>query len=102
MKVFVVFGKTGEYSDRSEWPVCAYSSEDDAKTHVTKAQEYSDAWRARTQQDDWLDIDFEEQERALKAANPMDPCFSSDYIGTEYWYSPLELKERFTAPEVLQ
>lgn len=35
--VYVVMGTTGEYSDRDEWAVCAYTSEDSAKTHVERA-----------------------------------------------------------------
>lgn len=34
--VFVVMGATGEYSDRCEWPVCAYRDEDQAKVKVVR------------------------------------------------------------------
>lgn len=102
MTVYVVFGRTGEYSDRSEWAVVAYTREDDAKQHVLKATGYAEAWRTRTRQDDWVDLDWEEQQRQEKSANPMDPAFSCDYTGTDYWYEPLELKDQFTTPEPIQ
>lgn len=33
-KVYVVIGESGEYSDRRDWTVCAYLSEDMARRHV--------------------------------------------------------------------
>ena len=31
--IYIVYGSTGEYSDRSEWPVAAYMDETLARTH---------------------------------------------------------------------
>lgn len=39
-KIFVVMGTHGEYSDRSEWPVCAYEKEVLAQDHVRKSKEW--------------------------------------------------------------
>lgn len=102
-QIFVVFGKTGEYSDRSEWAVIAYTSEDDAKAHVLKATEYAKAWLAHTQSEEFIDQWWTpEAAEKLKAANPMDPSFSMEYTGTEYYYAPIELRKKFTTPEPIQ
>ena len=37
MKIYIVFGWAGEYSDREEWPVAAYSDEKLAQDHVRLA-----------------------------------------------------------------
>jgi hypothetical protein len=101
-KAYVVMGRTGEYSDRSEWAVCAYTKEDDAKAHMAKAQEYSDAWKAFKDTQEYVDLNWNEANERIKSANPMDPEFSCDYTGTDYWFVELELREAFTAPEVIQ
>lgn len=38
MKIYIVRGHTGEYSDHRDWPVCAVSSEDGAKALVTRLE----------------------------------------------------------------
>lgn len=101
-KIYVVHGTTGEYSDRSEWIVTAYTKEADAKHHVIKATEYADAWSARTRQADWDDLGWEEQNRQEKAANPMDPAFSCGYTGTSYCYAEVVLQSKFVAVEAIQ
>ena len=94
MKIYVITGTTGEYSDRSEWLVTAYTKEDDAKKHVEEATKYAEAWHALT----WEQRDGKNE----KTANPMDPCFSHDYTGTEYYYTEVDLQKKFKAPEPLQ
>lgn len=44
MSIFVVFGKTGRYSDLSPWMVAAYTSEDDAKQHVIQMAKHGAAY----------------------------------------------------------
>ena len=91
MKVYIVCGTTGEYSDRSEWIVAAYAREADAKEHVLRAKEYADAW-LKSYQDKYIGV-------AVKS--PLDSRFRCDYIGTDYWYEELEVKGKFTAPETV-
>jgi hypothetical protein len=102
--IYVVFGQCGEYSDRLEWPVTAYTREEDAKEHVLKATEYADAWHKLSRSDEWIDssIPWDERERREKTANPLDPEFQTDYTGTRYSYGKITLQERFVAPEVVQ
>jgi hypothetical protein len=95
MKIYVVIGTTGEYSDRSEWLVSAYYSEDDAKQHVLRADEY-----AKTIMSSMAHNSYDERMEARKN-NPLDPSFDMDYTGTNYAYQELELKDKFIAPEVL-
>ena len=37
-EIFVVRGSAGEYSDRTEWPVAAYTTEEQAQDCVVKAE----------------------------------------------------------------
>lgn len=41
MKIYIVMGTHGEYSDRTEWPVIALTSNDDAMVYTKKAQALS-------------------------------------------------------------
>ena len=41
MKIYVVIGTCGEYSDRSEWVVCAYSNQKLAANRILKASQRS-------------------------------------------------------------
>jgi len=38
MKIYVVRGTTGEYSDRNEWAVIAYRNEKEAQEFIKKAK----------------------------------------------------------------
>jgi hypothetical protein len=87
--IHVVSGTTGEYSDRSEWVVCAYTSEADARAHIVKATEWVRAWLSRTPHD-------------YRAKSPFDDDLSLSYVGATYFYTSVELRDVFTTPEPLQ
>lgn len=72
--IYVVFGVTGEYSDRSEWPVCWYESRPEAEAHAKAARRYALEIAAS---DDY-DLRFKE------GANPFDPHMRIYYTGTDY------------------
>jgi hypothetical protein len=78
MKIYIVEGTTGEYSDRMEWIVCAFTNEQKAKAHVEGA-----AKRAR-------EIFLAGYPRQR---NEFDPEMQMDYSGTEYFLSETELQE---------
>lgn len=82
--VFVVMGSTGEYSDRGEWSVVAYTVEADAKAHVERAQA-----RAREifQKFDGSTWGWERE----KDPNEHDPNMCLDYTGTRYYVMPVPL-----------
>lgn len=83
MIVYVVFGRTGEYSDREEWLVKAFTSENSAKELVLKATEA--AAKVRTSR--------ESEYRVQKGVNLFDPEMAMDYTGTFYYYEPVELEQ---------
>lgn len=70
-KIYVVMGSTGEYSDRTEWSVCAYADKALAEQHVQMA----DAC-AKEQMPYRYDKEL---------VNPFDPGMIMDYTGTYYY-----------------
>jgi hypothetical protein len=65
MIIYVVFGTTGEYSDRREWTVKAFSEEKKAKKLVKDA---------------------------TRRANEFDSDMQTDYTGTRYYYEQVEFE----------
>ena len=79
MKVFVVMGTTGEYSDRNEWPVRAFLDEAEAQALVLAAETASREAVAASGS-------------AYRAGpTPLDPRHQSDYTGTRYFVYDVEL-----------
>lgn len=83
--IFVVEGATGEYSDHCEWPVAAYSNEEQAKLHVQKATERAKELIAQRGDGYW---GWEEKEKQL---NEWDRSMYVDYTGVNYRYYPVDL-----------
>lgn len=81
MKIYIVGGTTGEYSDRSDWNVCAYKNEDRAEEHVRKAM-----LRAKE-----LQGEYGRYSAIPKGSNEFDPDMQMDYTGTEYYFATVEL-----------
>lgn len=83
MKIYIVIGSTGEYSDRYEWPVIAYLNKIKAQDHVLKASKRSDeifeTWKH--------DIIIPD------GINEFDPSFRMDYTETSYYLWEVELSE---------
>jgi len=73
--VYIVMGTTGEYSDRSEWSVCAYPERAQAEEHVERASQYARLALLNQQ----------EQRPVLRETNPYDPDMKMDYTGTQYY-----------------
>lgn len=84
-KVYVVEGSTGEYSDRTEWPVIAYESEDRAKQHVLNASAEARKILNERQEIGW----HETAGKGLK--NRFDPGMRMDYTGTFYSYYEVDV-----------
>ncbi len=82
--VYVVQGTTGEYSNRSDWIVCGYKSEDMANEHARKAM-----LRAKEIQDSKNGRYAEPKE-----VNEFDPDMQMDYTGTEYLTFSVVIKEQ--------
>jgi hypothetical protein len=81
-EVFVLFGQTGEYSDRQEWLVAAYATEAAAQAAV----EHHEAWlRERGLSSCDGDISYDGRRDLVKP--DWDPHLSVDYTGTRYYYA---------------
>ena len=46
-QIWLVWARRGDYSDRTEYAVCWYAAEQDAKACAERMQQASAAWRAR-------------------------------------------------------
>ena len=83
MKIWIVEGTTGEYSDRTDWVVCAYKSKKKAEDHVFNAMR-----RGKE-----IEKSRESRYRVAEGANEFDPKMRMDYTGTEYYTVECELNE---------
>ena len=102
MKIYIVQGETGEYSDRIEWVVCAFKSEEDARECVEQlsvlarllkiavADYKSDYDRVR-ETDEFLALEEKDPECRLDYGG-MSDC-RLDYDGISYYMSETELRE---------
>lgn len=84
MKIFVVRGQTGEYSDRTEWPVKAFTDEDKAKEFVVQADAIA--------RELYIQAEKSHSFWSFKGTHPLDSKFEMDYTGTSYYYEEVELK----------
>ena len=80
-KIYVVMGTTGEYSDRTEWTIAAYSDEEEAKKHVELATERALIEEANSEINGW---DYQPK-------NDYDTGMQIDYTGTGYYINEVEL-----------
>jgi len=81
MKIYVVIGATGEYSDKSEWPVCWRSTLAEAELVVQVCNREAAEYKR------WDDAHYgavEWDEKQAKLAKMFDPYFVCDYTGTTY------------------
>ena len=82
MRIYLVHGSTGEYSDRNEWVICGYKSREAAEQHKARAQQRQADLEA--QHDYWGDIPLD--------ANQFDLAKDIQYTGKTYQVSEIELK----------
>ena len=90
--IYIVFGTTGEYSDRTEWPVAAYADKAQAETHVTLAE----SWE-RLNGRDYSRLAYD---RRSQLVNPYDPGYTRDYTGTSYSVGEVPLRTEVPQDEV--
>lgn len=81
-KIYVVYGSTGEYSDRGEWTVAAYSDEAHAKQHVEAATKRANEIEVLCGGARHFDPD--------RYQNEYDKNMGMDYTGTSYYYGEVE------------
>lgn len=102
MKVYVVFGSTGEYSDRSEWPVAVYPVKREAEAHVALADK-----RARelcVSADGRCDYEALDnfRDRCRKGDLRLISLFGCEYIdytGVRFWASEVDYYEECNAED---
>ena len=81
MKIYLVFGKTGEWSDRREWVVCAFLDEKKAKERVVLAGRRANELFVKYKDAYWNEMDEK---------NEYDDRFDMDYTGTTYHYAEVD------------
>ena len=86
-QIFLVEGQTGEYSDRTDWPVAAYESESEAAKHVAALDVWLRANGLHFDDDRYVNCD----KRRIKCS--LDHNFSCDYTGTRYYIYGVELRD---------
>lgn len=76
--IYLVYGKTGEYADRVEWVVGAFTTKRKASIHAKRAQGFSDkqTWQ------NW---------NPNANPNPFDFDMRLDYTGTNYFVGKIKL-----------
>jgi len=88
MKIYVVQGSTGEYSDHREWLVKAFKSQEKAQDFVSfldsKLLELGLKYESV-----YTHEDMEKEEKMME----FDPQFQFDYTGTMYSILEVELEE---------
>ncbi len=75
--VWAVMGTAGDYSDRYEWIVAIYSTEEQAKSHADYATKYV--------QDCPYENRYEEQHEKYMQSSPFDADFSDGYATPRYF-----------------
>jgi hypothetical protein len=80
--IYVVMGTTGEYSDRTEWPVVAFCQKDTAEKLIEQATK-----RAKE-----IEATREERYYVERGCNEFDPDMTMDYTGTYYFLYEVELR----------
>lgn len=90
MEIYVVRGCTGEYSDRFEWLVRAFTEEGKAQEFVSKLDEWCRLHNVNRRDDRGKMVDYSHRS---KLASPLDPNFCCNYTGTWYEYETVELEE---------
>ncbi len=83
MKIYVIVGRTGEYSDMSEWPVCWRGSLAEAEAVIVELQRQADAYVEWKNSDEGT-MEHHGSEGEARRAAMLDPSFASDYTGTTY------------------
>lgn len=93
MKIYVLFGDTGEYSDHSDWAVRAYFNKEDADADCAFlnaiAQEIFDRR-----------LGYPHLDEAVRCRlTPHDPEANMDYTGTHYSVTEMDLVDARQTPE---
>lgn len=86
MKIYIVMGTTGEYSDRSEWPVKAFYCEKVAQDLVVAATR-------KAKELEVIRNSVSRYDAPKRGSNEFDPNMQMDYTGIDYYIMETELQE---------
>jgi hypothetical protein len=95
-EIYILYGQTGEYSDRTDWFVAAYMS----KIEAVKHEKLCEAWCHKSGCSYRKNYGSRIERDLLEGKNPYDPGMKVDYTGVQYCILPVPLFER--APEDLE
>lgn len=85
--VHLVVGATGEYSDRGEWMVAAFSTAEAAQAYIERLR---NLYQQFPQERCGYQRPEEERGQLEKTMTVLDPSFSEDYTGTYWYYDTVE------------
>jgi hypothetical protein len=91
--IYVVMGTTGEYSDRVEWPVKAFQSEEKAEKFINHLSLKYKTYPGGTTGYGFERGPDEEEDALQEYMEEFDPGFEEDYTGTFWYLFEVELKE---------
>lgn len=94
-KVFVVFGTTGEYSDRGEWAVRGFLKAELAERFEFGCTQWAHEHTKRLDEHEECDDCYSEKSNFRKCPDaeksPHDPNYRRDYTGTDYYTIEVEV-----------
>lgn len=85
MKIYIVFGESGEYSGKERWMVKAFRDENKAKQLAEDAQKEADLLKIKA---DNNEIDYWE----VEGLNKYDPNYRMIYSEVDYDVEEIELE----------
>lgn len=88
-KIWVVMGTTGEYSDRNEWPVVAFTDKARAEARIVACTQ-----EANKRFSEEVEPEEENHWGSYNTKNnPLDPNMKMDYTGTSYFHYEVEIEQ---------
>lgn len=93
MKIYIVVGYTGEFSDRTEWNVAAYTSRDKAEAHAKGATQYlvpANGAFGMPSAKFGVKASYNQRDHLQSV---WDPNCRMNYTGTDYYVNEVELRE---------
>lgn len=92
-KIYIVFGRSGEYEDSREWDVAIYYSEGLAQKRMTNCQNWVNSHFDVPNLYDSEITTYEEFDRITHTPNPFDENMQYDSNGISYNYYENEIED---------
>lgn len=85
--IFLIEGHTGEYSDKSQWAVRAFTRRDDAKKFIERLEAKMKTLGFDSKESRWS----EAHQAKITEMRKLDLNFDYDYTGTYYYITEIGL-----------